>query len=913
MMRAAILGLALLAATVACAETPVLVGWEFDDDLSGWSEGSHVEDVRVSDGLFAGMVVDWDPQFATPTFDIEAKPWQRIEIRMLSEKGGGAEFFWTNTLDTPHQGFTGGKETRFEVYGDGEFHTYAIHPFWHAEGKIIRLRFDLPRDSGAFAVDWIRIVDGDREAASRDLAWQADGGDVDDWFVAEGIDLRSALRGKTLNGAGSLIAPTPPRAGDPGPWASIRMRVSGGVFGSISFALRDRSGMTSVRFPLRADGELHAYNVDLSQSTLYGGDLLAVGLQPTDAEGAIFEIDSVAITDYPVGAPEIEITHAGPADAVPRTGQANTYTCMFINHGGETAEGTASVRLPKPLRLARGETRRKPIIAHFALPTEVSWRVTADRPCDATPTVTIKPATGEAATATGLPLVITEAPTIAAASYVPEPVPAETNYQIGSYYFPGWYAMGRWQPVKDTAPERRPALGWYDEADPEIVDWQIKWAAEHGVSFFMVDWYWTSGGRSLDHWLHDGYMKARWRRYMKFALMWANHNAAGTHSMADWRDVTQYWIENYFGLDEYLTIDGKPAVFIWAPANIRRDVGGSGEAETLYAMSQEMARAAGLEGITFVAMGDHPDEAHVDQLAAEGYTSATSYHWWGDATELAEDAMNFPFELVARTSKTAWERHDEMIDNRMGFIPCVDTGWASQPWHGHKARVIHDRTPDHFEKICRDARDFVDERGQSIVALGPWNEWGEGSYIEPCVEFGFDMLDAVRRAFCKTEEHLDITPADVGLGPYDFPQTQDQTVWEFEKTGEGWGPFMGMGDFRIVDGAMHCVVTHSDPAFTGPVVTASALRHPRVLIRMKIDKVSGEGETGQLFWETVTTTIGEANSARFELIADNKYHDYIIDMAAEPRWRGIIRGFRFDPCGTPGARISIDRFELLTN
>ena len=30
-------------------------------------------------------------------------------------------------------------------------------------------------------------------------------------------------------------------------------------------------------------------------------------------------------------------------------------------------------------------------------------------------------------------------------------------------------------------PERKPVLGWYDEASPEVADWQIKWAVEHGI------------------------------------------------------------------------------------------------------------------------------------------------------------------------------------------------------------------------------------------------------------------------------------------------------------------------------------------------------------------------------------------------------------------------------------------------
>ena len=49
----------------------------------------------------------------------------------------------------------------------------------------------------------------------------------------------------------------------------------------------------------------------------------------------------------------------------------------------------------------------------------------------------------------------------------------------------------------------------------------------------------------------------------------------------------------------------------------------------------------------------------------------------------------------------------------------------------------------------RDARQWMDARDRKMLILGPCNEWTEGSYIEPCAEFGFGMLDAVRRVFCE--------------------------------------------------------------------------------------------------------------------------------------------------------------------
>ena len=38
-------------------------------------------------------------------------------------------------------------------------------------------------------------------------------------------------------------------------------------------------------------------------------------------------------------------------------------------------------------------------------------------------------------------------------------------------------------------PERTPLMGYYDEENPEVCDWEIKWALEHGINCFIYCWY----------------------------------------------------------------------------------------------------------------------------------------------------------------------------------------------------------------------------------------------------------------------------------------------------------------------------------------------------------------------------------------------------------------------------------------
>jgi len=51
-----------------------------------------------------------------------------------------------------------------------------------------------------------------------------------------------------------------------------------------------------------------------------------------------------------------------------------------------------------------------------------------------------------------------------------------------------------WNQVITKHLERTPALGFYDQSNPEVADWETKWCVEHGINFFIYCWYRASQG-----------------------------------------------------------------------------------------------------------------------------------------------------------------------------------------------------------------------------------------------------------------------------------------------------------------------------------------------------------------------------------------------------------------------------------
>lgn len=81
---------------------------------------------------------------------------------------------------------------------------------------------------------------------------------------------------------------------------------------------------------------------------------------------------------------------------------------------------------------------------------------------------------------------------------------------------------------------------------------------------------------------------------------------------------------------------------------------------------------------------------------------------------------------------------------------------------------------------------------------------------------------------------------------------------------------------------------------------------------MKLTAGSGSSATdhGQVYWSSETIPESAATGASFEVMADGQWHDYEVDVAKNPRWRGRITRLRFDPCEQRGLQVELDWLRL---
>jgi hypothetical protein len=136
--------------------------------------------------------------------------------------------------------------------------------------------------------------------------------------------------------------------------------------------------------------------------------------------------------------------------------------------------------------------------------------------------------------------------------------------------------------------------------------------------------------------------------------------------------------------------------------------------------------------------------------------STTSYVW----IHHAEFSNSFTTEY--RDIERQYDRYRDSAANTLGkmYFPNVTVGWDSTPRTCQTdnyrlgsypfTSVIVNNTPQAFRSALESAKSFAlanlppDKR---LITVNSWNEWTEGSYLEPDTATGMAYLDAVRDVF----------------------------------------------------------------------------------------------------------------------------------------------------------------------
>jgi len=377
----------------------------------------------------------------------------------------------------------------------------------------------------------------------------------------------------------------------------------------------------------------------------------------------------------------------------------------------------------------------------------------------------------------------------------PDNKKATKEYEVAVYYFPNFHLDKRnenyhgkgwseWELVKEARPRfeghrqpKVPLWGYTDEADPDQMAEKIQAASSNGIYAFIFDWYYYNDGLFLERALEEGFMKSKNNNLMKFSIMWANHDwvdcfpcTAGTTpkllypgkiSIQTWDKMTDYIIANYFRHPSYWLIDGAPYFSIYH-LNMLIDIFGTVE-ETAKGLEnfRIKTKAAGFSDLNLNAVINRHTKQEIKDpatLKKLGFNSFTTYTWFHHVK--MEEFPTTQYDYVREEYFDYIEK--TFLNYDIPYYPNVTMGWDASPRTNQNFKyeksdypftsIIVGNTPDAFTLALKQSKSFLDKhsKGNKILTINAWNEWTEGSYLEPDIVYKMGYLEAIKEVFTST-------------------------------------------------------------------------------------------------------------------------------------------------------------------
>jgi lipopolysaccharide biosynthesis protein len=231
----------------------------------------------------------------------------------------------------------------------------------------------------------------------------------------------------------------------------------------------------------------------------------------------------------------------------------------------------------------------------------------------------------------------------------------------------------------------------------------------------------------------------------------------------------------YISDKRYMRIDGRPVVIIYRPAIIP-------DVQEMVAIWRAAAARAGVPPpylVATTAFGfSDPGSINFDGLV-QFPPHAVSVGEMNDQIQLLNPGFVGTVYDYGETV-TAFTQNLEDLREKprtTAFFPGVMTGWdneARKPGRGH---VFHNATPSGFHQWLKQALAFssaYNRPSEQIVFINAWNEWAEGTYLEPDRRYGYAYLSAVAAA---RAERLPAPTALLTLAAaLDTPPTSDAVI-----------------------------------------------------------------------------------------------------------------------------------------
>lgn len=351
------------------------------------------------------------------------------------------------------------------------------------------------------------------------------------------------------------------------------------------------------------------------------------------------------------------------------------------------------------------------------------------------------------------------------AFYLPQFHPTKENDLWWGKGFTEWTNVAKAKPLfrGHHQPHIPADLGFYDLRVSESREQQALLAQEAGVEGFCYWHYWFGNGKRLLERPFEEVLESG-KPDFPFCLGWANHSWYAKLWDKDTRKDKLLIEQKYLGKEDYVAHfmyalkafkdkryikDGdKPVFYIFRPLEVPTE---------FLEIWQDLARENGFpNGIAFIGECTWNDDATQIRKRGFDYVLMNRFgaYYGKDFSllkKIKQHLKSFFFHKPLQSFDYldfANDLLDEKTDVKPDVIPMIMPNWDHSPRSGRKAVILENSSPERFRRhldkmlsiVCKKPAD------KRLVFLKSWNEWGEGNYMEPDLQYGKGYIDVLSDA-----------------------------------------------------------------------------------------------------------------------------------------------------------------------
>lgn len=368
------------------------------------------------------------------------------------------------------------------------------------------------------------------------------------------------------------------------------------------------------------------------------------------------------------------------------------------------------------------------------------------------------------------------------ALYLPQFHTIPENDQWWGEGFTEWTNVKKSTPLYEGHDQPRIPLNenFYNLLDDDVKIWQANLAKEHGIFGFCYYHYWFKGGKQLLEKPAEQ-MLVNKEVDLPFCFCWANENWSrnwdgGNREILmeqdyggkdDWEKHFQYLLP-FFKDERYITVDGKPLFVIYKPEQII----------DIYQMMNYFKKRAVESGLSGLCLAFQFPTYYTDMFYRENifdYRIGFEPVYSRNASSMQRPGMSNKVSLLRKTlgenavsayrksrqGKTGsnWgkaqslamyfydETWEQILKNQwtQEFLPGALVDWDNTPRNKHGV-VYEGFSIEKFEKYMRCLIKRANAESKPMIFINAWNEWAEGAFLEPDEKYGYQKLEAIKRA-----------------------------------------------------------------------------------------------------------------------------------------------------------------------